>query len=60
MKKTYQKPEMLIARLATQGIIADSGAKGTTVYDDTADPSKPSLSRRRRRNQWDDEEDEEW
>ena len=61
MKKTYQKPEVLIAHLATQGMIAGS-PKGSDVYDSSADPNKPNLSRRRRRSQWDDEDDEneEW
>ena len=62
MKKTYQKPEILIAHLTTQGIIAAS-PNGTDVYGSSADSNKPTLSRRRgRRNQWDDEdyEEEEW
>ncbi len=59
MKEKYLKPEVLIANIELQHIIALSKT------EEPADPNEPVLSRRRRRrDDWDDEEwdeeEEEW
>lgn len=57
MKKTYITPNVLVTKL-TMGISLLAGsAQGRNVYTETnADPSKPTLSRRRN-SVWDDDED---
>lgn len=58
MKKTYITPNVLVTKLTMGSSLLTGSAQGRNVYTGTnADPSKPTLSRRRH-SLWDDEEED--
>jgi len=58
MKKKYMMPDMLVADIALQQMIAASDPK-STLNNEEANPDGEVLSREiNRRNVWDDEEEE--
>lgn len=59
MKKTYISPEILLCNVELrQSMLADS-AKGTSVFDNDADPGLETLSRRSN-SIWDDDDEEDF
>lgn len=57
MKKTYISPMTQLHTIALQSQLLAGSAKGNSVFDDEADPTLGTLSRRGC-SIWDDEEEE--